>query len=149
MQISKIAVSNQFSANQNQKSPAFGDRLIFLDLVGKRPRAVAESFVGSLQHEHPGIQLSMGEGKVGDTASAYIECSGHFADKLRSLYDAFTAETRKIFGISYEGNAKTSEQVIADNKPTGSVNLGFSAPVAPVSRETLRSIYGWTLEANA
>lgn len=98
MQVSKIAVFNQFSANKNQKSPAFGDRITVL--THKSPNI--EGTMNALL-EQTGITHGL-EIEIGDVKSALV-CKDGPANKLAEYFVSLSNEVRLALGIDYEGKA--------------------------------------------
>jgi hypothetical protein len=99
MQVSKIAVSNQFSTNKNQKSPAFGDKITVLthkcpDIQGTMSKL----------REQTGIPNGLGI-VIGDVTSALVTDDRNAAKKLAEYFVSLTSDLKHRLGLGYEGDA--------------------------------------------
>ena len=106
MQVTRIAVSNQYSANKNQKSPAFGDRIIL-------SRSKCPNLEGSIQvlREHlekfdvPWNEMTVD--KVGNDLA--VGCSSSYTKKLAAMFIEYSRDIKKSLGMRYNGRGLKDE----------------------------------------
>lgn len=127
MQVSKIAVSNQFSANKNQKSPAFGDRIILANSKCPNLEGTIQALRVHLQ-EFGVPWEAMTVSKVGTDKTA-VGCSDSFTKKLAAMFIEYSKDIKKSLGMRYNGRGLKDEMQARKAFHSSSVGSYFEAPI--------------------
>jgi hypothetical protein len=156
MQVSRIAVSNQFSGSGNQKSPAFGfdaakaTKIKFINVRATDAVANVESRVHQLR-----IQLQKDKGipwekmfVYNDGTTTFLICNDpKYNSAFIARYRELSSDFQRRFGVGCESDGKEVE-LLTSNVTINSRNPNFVTTIPHPSSEQLKDLYAWNLTSS-